>query len=88
MDFNTILEKLKTPHNREVISHLVDTTKQNQYVIMRLKNDQLQSIHYMTHIEGKNEFIDDRMKERKEGQILCLIKYKDFGAYLIVDKQF
>lgn len=88
MDFETINKKLKLEKNKEIIHRLAETTKAGQYVIMRLRNDKLQDIHYMTWIEGKNEFIDDRMKSKKEGEVLCLIKYRDVGAYIVVDRQF
>ena len=86
MEFKVIHYKLQTTYNKRIIEAILDKAKPTQYVIMRLRNDKLQDIHYMTYIEGKNEFIDDRMKNKKEGEVLCLIKYKDYGAYIVVNK--
>lgn len=77
---------IKSPENVSIIQSMLSKVKQGQFIICRLASNKLSSIHYLTHIPDKNQFIDEKMKECQDPKrILLLIRYGSIGAYILLN---
>ena len=55
-----------------------------KFIVMRMRHTKEPEFHVITHIQGKNEFVDEKMKTIKENQLLFLIKMGLTAYYLIL----
>jgi hypothetical protein len=56
-----------------------------KFILMRMRHNGQQPVpHILTHIKGKNAFVDEKMASLTDTQVLFLIKFKSYGIYLIL----
>ncbi len=55
-----------------------------KFLLIRMRGQKEPEHHVLTHIAGKNPFIDEKMKNLKENELLFLIRHKQNGIYLVL----
>ena len=58
-----------------------------KFVLARMIRNKDPITHIMTHIKGKDEFVDERMAQVASNQLLFLLKFGKDAVYLILTEE-